>query len=248
MPCGLLVGLEQRHQLGVAGADDRVAADRDRGRLPEPGGAERRGHLRRHAARARDHADRARACRPARRSSPGPPMPPILITSGTMMPRQLGPMMRAPRRRRQLDHLGDVAARDPLGDDHDQLDAVLDRLEHGVLRERGGDRHDRAVDRRAVVGDRLGDRVEHRHAVDLAPEPPGRDAADDLRAGAVVEALARQVDGLAAGDALDDEGGVGVDQDAHALRLPRSSRRRAARPRSATRSGRRSRRRTSRGS
>ena len=28
----------------------------------------------------------------------GPPMPPILITSGTMMPRQLGPMMRAPRR------------------------------------------------------------------------------------------------------------------------------------------------------
>ena len=30
------------------------------------------------------------------------------------------------------------------------------------------------------------------------PERPGRDAADDLRAGAVVEALARQVDRLAA--------------------------------------------------
>jgi hypothetical protein len=27
----------------------------------------------------------------------GPPMPPILTTSGTMTPRQLGPMMRAPR-------------------------------------------------------------------------------------------------------------------------------------------------------
>ena len=27
----------------------------------------------------------------------GPPMPPILITSGTMIPRQFGPMMRAPR-------------------------------------------------------------------------------------------------------------------------------------------------------
>ncbi len=26
----------------------------------------------------------------------GPPMPPILITSGTITPRQLGPMMRAP--------------------------------------------------------------------------------------------------------------------------------------------------------
>ena len=34
----------------------------------------------------------------------------------------------------------------------------------------------------AVVRDGLRDRVEHRHAVDLAPEAPGRDAADDLRA------------------------------------------------------------------
>ncbi len=117
-------------------------------------------------------------------------------------------MMRAPRSVGELDHLGDVAARDALGDDHDQLDAVLDRLEHGVLGEGGGDGDDRAVDRGAVVRDGLGDGVEHRHAVHLAAEPPGRDAADDLRAGAVVEALARQVDGLAAGDALDDEGRV----------------------------------------
>src|SRR5688500_13367298 len=28
----------------------------------------------------------------------GPPMPPILMTSGTMIPRQFGPMIRAPRR------------------------------------------------------------------------------------------------------------------------------------------------------
>src|SRR6185503_12551645 len=41
-------------------------------------------------------------------------------------------------------------------------------------------------------------------------------AAHGLRALPVVEALARQVHGLAAGDALDDEGGVLVDQDAHA--------------------------------
>ena len=71
----------------------------------------------------------------------------------------------------QLDHLGDVGARDPLGDDHDEPDAVLDRLEHGVLGERGRDRDDRAVDRLAVVRDRLGDGVEHRHAVDVAAEP-----------------------------------------------------------------------------
>ena len=33
---------------------------------------------------------------------------------------------------RELDHLRDFLARDVLGDDHDQLDAVLDRLEGGV--------------------------------------------------------------------------------------------------------------------
>ena len=68
---GLLVGLEQRHQLGVGRADDRVAADRDRGRLAEAGGGQRRGHLGRHAAGAGDHADRGRAGRPSRRPSPG---------------------------------------------------------------------------------------------------------------------------------------------------------------------------------
>ena len=67
----------------------------------------------------------------------------------------------------------------------------------------------------AVVLDGLLDGVEHRHAVDLAAQPAGGHAADDLRAGAVVEALAREVDGLAAGDALDDERRVCVDEDAH---------------------------------
>ena len=71
-----------------------------------------------------------------------------------------------------------------------------------------------------MVRDRLGDRVEHRHAVDLAAEAPGRDSADDLRARAVVEALAREVDGLAAGDALDDERRLGVDEDRHQLATP----------------------------
>ena len=158
-------------------------------------------------------------------------------------------MMRAPRRVGELDHLGDVAARYALGDDDDQLDAVLDRLEDGVLGEGGGDGHDGAVDRRAMMGDGLGDGVEHGHAVHVAPEAPGRDAADDLRAGSVVEALARQVDGLAAGDPLHDERRGGVDQDAHAARrLPWifSTARRAA-SLSET-SGRRSRPRSARGS
>ena len=66
---------------------------------------------------------------------------------------------------------------------------------------------------RAVVLDRLGDGVEDRDAVDLAALAAGGDAADDLRA--VVEALPGQVDRLAAGDALDDEGRVLAQQDAH---------------------------------
>ena len=133
-----------------------------------------------------------------------------------MIPRQLGPMMRAPRSGGELDHLGHVAARDALGDDDDELDAVLDRLEDGVLGEGGGDGDDRAVDRAPVVRDGLVDGVEDGHAVDVAAPAPRRDAADDLRALAVVQALAREVDRLAPGDALDDEGRGLVDEDAHA--------------------------------
>jgi hypothetical protein len=115
----------------------------------------------------------------------------------------------------ELDHLGDVAARDALGHDDHELDAVGDRLEHGVLGERRRHGHDRAVDRGAVVLDALGDRVEHRHAVDVAAQAARRHAADDLGAGAVVQALAREIDGLAARDPLDDERGVGVDENGH---------------------------------
>ena len=39
---------------------------------------------------------------------------------------------------RELDHLRDLGARDALGDDDDELDAGLDRLEDGVRVKRGG--------------------------------------------------------------------------------------------------------------
>src|SRR5690606_39051681 len=55
--------------------------------------------------------------------------------------------------------------------------------------------------------------VVDRNAVDVAAGPAGGHAAHDLRA--VVEALAREVHRLAAGDALHEEGGVLVDQDRH---------------------------------
>ena len=70
----------------------------------------------------------------------------------------------------------------------------------------------------AVVLDGLLDGVEDGDAVDLAALAARGDAADDLRA--EVEALAGQVHGLAAGDALDDEGEVLVQQDGHQLASP----------------------------
>src|SRR5204863_661706 len=62
--------------------------------------------------------------------------------------------------------------------------------------------------------DRLGHRVEHRHAVHLAAALARRDAAHDLRA--VGHHLLRMERAVAAGDALDDQARALVDQDAHA--------------------------------
>ena len=106
----LRVGLEQRHQLRVGRADDRVAADRDAVDWPRPAAVSVFADLGRHAAGARHDADR-----PGRYAcaafAAGPPMPPILASSGEMMPRQFGPMMRAPLQRRELDHLRAPRAR-----------------------------------------------------------------------------------------------------------------------------------------
>ena len=109
----------------------------------------------------------------------------------------------------------------------DTVQQAVERLEHGVLRERRRHGHHRAVDRAAVVLDALRDGVEHRDAVDVAPAAARRDAADDPRAAAVVEALAGEVHGLAPGDALDDERRVRVDEDAHA-EAPATARRAAS--------------------
>ena len=77
----------------------------------------------------------------------GPPMPPILQTPGAISPRQFGPMIRAPRRLASSTIWATSRRGNPLGDDDDQLDPVLDRLEDRVLGEGGGDGDDRAVDR-----------------------------------------------------------------------------------------------------
>jgi hypothetical protein len=63
------------------------------------------------------------------------------------------------------------------------------------------------------IASSLLDRVEDGNAVNLAALAAWRDAADDP--GAVVEALPGEVHRLAPGDALDDEGEVFAEKDAH---------------------------------
>ena len=81
-------------------------------------------------------------------------------------------------------------------------------------RRRGLGRHGDERRGRAGGGDRVGDGVEHRDALDVLAALARRDAADDLRAvGPVAQAV---VLALPAGEALDDDLGVGVDEDGHA--------------------------------
>ena len=149
---------------------------------------------------------------------------PMLHLPGVMMPGQFGPEQAGAREvadERVVDERL-VLGRDALGDAHDEPDAGLGRLE-----DRGGRRLGRDGDerRRGPGGlDGVGDGVEHRDALDVLAALAGRHAADDL--GAVV-AVAQAVElALAAGEALDDDLGVGVDEDRH-LRLPLLNRRRS---------------------
>src|SRR5207344_1539705 len=106
--------------LGVGGADDGVAADRDGGGDAETGGGERGGDLGGHPAGAGHDADRAglvglggvfgRAADAAHLADARRDDPEAVGADDARAP-QIG----------QLDHLRDVAARDPLGDDDDQL-------------------------------------------------------------------------------------------------------------------------------
>src|SRR5437016_10397891 len=206
----LAIRFEERHQLGVGGADDRVAADRDGGRLPEAGGRERVADLGRHAARARHDPDRPLlegAADVHRRAAEAA----HLGFLGREDAEAVGADDARAAQAGELHHLRHLAARDALGDDHDELHARLDGLEDGVAREARRHGHDRAVD---VLprGDVPYAGVDG-HAGTGTPGAAGRDAAHDLRP--VVEALARQVHRLAPGDARDDDRRIPVDEDGH---------------------------------
>src|SRR5215207_3089603 len=104
-----------------------------------------------------------------------------------------------------------LVGREPLSDADHGLDARVDRLVDGVGREAGRNEDHRRV--RASLARRLGHGVEHRDALDLTSAFPGRDAGDDVRP---VVAVADTVErAFPAGQPLDDELGVVVDDDRH---------------------------------
>ena len=150
-----------------------------------------------------------RPIEPSRKISAG--MIPTFAFPGDSAPGQFGPTMRTSRpcdERVEAQHL---VRRNALGDADDGPDARADRLVHRVRGERRRDEDHRRV--RAGLGDGRGDRVEDGDALDVLPALPRRHARDDVRA---VRSVPKPVEAaLGARQPLDDEAGVGVDEDRH---------------------------------
>ena len=98
-----------------------------------------------------------------------------------------------------------------LGDADHGADPGVDRLVDRIGSKPRGHEDQRRV--RAGVGDGFGNRVEDRHALDVLAALPRRDAGDEIRpVGAIAQAVEAA---LGAGQPLDDELGVVVDDDRH---------------------------------
>src|SRR6266508_6592171 len=201
---GLRVGLEAGQDVDEARADHRVATDADGGGLPHPGLGHLVHHLVGEGARARDEPDRSRVGDLARDDAD-------VGLAGRDDPWAVGPD--------QGDALGpdvDVGAghvqdRDVLGDEDDGGDAGVDRLVEGVDREAGGHEDQRGVG--AGLGHRGGHGVEDGDALDVLAGLAGGDAGNQV--GAVLPVAQRVEAALAPGQPLDDQAGLGVDEDGH---------------------------------
>ncbi len=136
---------------------------------------------------------------------------PILHSPGVMTPGQFGPIE---HRLAALDdrvHADHIEHRHAFGDGDDGFDAGIDRFENGVGGEGGGTKI--IVASAPVFSTASIDRVEHRQAFDRFAAFAGRHAADHLRA-VFFAALGVELAHLA-GDALADDAGDLVDQNAH---------------------------------
>src|SRR6266540_6683982 len=206
---GLRVGLEAGQHVDEVRPDHGVAADAHRGGLPDPGLGHLVHHLVGERAGAGDQADR-----PAVGDLAGDDADVGL--AGRDHTGAVGPDQRDALGAHVVPRPGHVEHGDVLGDQHDRADAGVDRLVERVDREAGGHEDQRGVG--AALGDRVGHGVEHRDALDLLAGLARRDAGDHVGA---VGAVAQRVEAaLAAGEALDDEPGVGVDEDGHGYASP----------------------------
>ena len=207
---GLRIGLEERHELGVGRADDGVAADRDAVDWPSPAAVSVL-QISVVMPPERDMTPIGPFLKALRTSTARPPRPPIFASSGDSTPRQFGPMMRAPRSFAS----STICATSTRGMRSVTMTMSLTPASiasNTASRVNAGGTV--TIEPSTCVFARdVAHAVVDRHAVDVAAAASRRDAADDLRA--VVEALAGQVHGLAAGDALDDEGRVVGDEDRH---------------------------------
>jgi hypothetical protein len=194
----------------VSGSEavDRVAADAHRGGLAEPGLGELQHGLVGERAGARDDPD-----------APGPVDVPGHDADLALARRDdagaVGP--EEPHARLVLQvalHPHHVEDGDALGDGDHEGDACVGGLEDRVGRERGRDEDGRGVG--AGLPDRLLDRVEDGHLpLEARSAPPRGDAGHDL--GAVGQHLLRVEAAGRAGDSLDDDAGVSIDEDAHGV-------------------------------
>ena len=181
-----------------------IAADADDGRVAEAGVGQLLADLVRESARARDEADAALAEHLRRDDAD-------VGDTRRERARAVGPEQRRAAGAHVTVELQHVVGGDALGDAHDRGHAGVDRLVDRVGGEARRHEHHRRV--RGTLVDGVGHGVEDRDAVDVLAGLAGRDARDHSRA---VVAVAQRVEAaLAAGDALDDEAGVGADEDGH---------------------------------
>ena len=151
---------------------------------------------------------------PGRALAISPAVMPMLHLPGLMMPGQFGPSSRTFGKSRfsLLKNQASSWAGTPSVMHDDELDAALGRLHHGGrARPAAGMKMQEAV--APVASHGLGDRGEDRDAVDVGAGLLGVGAGHDL--GAVVPVAQAVEAALAAGEALVDDLGVLVDEDAH---------------------------------
>ena len=205
---GLVIGEKHLEHIGEIEPVDRVAADPDAARLPEPRRTRLRHRFIGQRARSRHDADFAAPVDMPRHDAD-------LAFVGRDDPRAVRPDEDALRSAERALHPHHVEDRDALGDAHDQFDPGIDRFEDRV----GGigRRHINDTSRRAGPGARLLDRVEHRQVEMLGAALARGHAADHPRA--VGDRLLGVKGALRAGEALADHRRRRIDQDRHSSRL-----------------------------